>query len=158
MGAPMAIDGESAAYRAARDQLLRAEVALRAETERVAALRRTLPEGPRPQRDYRFAWADGDEVVDLAGLFAGKAALFFYSLMFAPDLGQGVCPMCAAMLDSLDGAAPHITDRVSVVVGARAAPNEIAALKAERGWRNLRLVSVDGDFNRDFNAETKDGG
>ncbi len=37
--------GESAAYRAARDELLRAEVALRRQTEAVAAQRRALPAG-----------------------------------------------------------------------------------------------------------------
>lgn len=35
--------GESAAYRDARDALLEAEMALRAQVEAVAALRRTLP-------------------------------------------------------------------------------------------------------------------
>lgn len=36
---------ESAEYRAARDALLEAEIALRRQTEAVAALRRALPPG-----------------------------------------------------------------------------------------------------------------
>ena len=39
------IKGESAEYRKLRNQLLEAEIALKDQTERVAALRRQLPTG-----------------------------------------------------------------------------------------------------------------
>ena len=46
--------GESAAYRAARDKLLDAEIELRRATESVAAQRRALPPGGEIPEDYVF--------------------------------------------------------------------------------------------------------
>ena len=70
----MHIPGESQAYRAARDELLEAEAALRAQAESVAALRRKLPEGPAPA-EYEFHDEDGAAVTlaDLAGDKASQA-------------------------------------------------------------------------------------
>ena len=45
--------GASAEYRAKREELLAAEIALRDQREAVAALRRQLPPGPAVE-DYRF--------------------------------------------------------------------------------------------------------
>jgi predicted dithiol-disulfide oxidoreductase (DUF899 family) len=45
------IKGESEEYRKLRDQLLEAEIALKDQTERVAALRRKLPGGPLVETD-----------------------------------------------------------------------------------------------------------
>ena len=45
---------ESDDYRAARDELLTAEAALREQVEKVAALRRTLPIGGAVNEDYVF--------------------------------------------------------------------------------------------------------
>ena len=155
----MNIPGESAEYRAARDRLLAAEAKLRAEVEAVAALRRDLPEGPAPKDDYIFRDTDGGEV-GFSDLFApGRDALFLYSFMFAPAEGQGACPMCAAFLDSLNGAARHIETQASIVVAAKASPAELTTFAAGRGWDNLKLVSTAGtSFNRDYGAEAADGG
>ena len=49
------IKGESEEYRKLRDQLLEAEIALKDQTERVAALRRKLPGGPLVETDYYSA-------------------------------------------------------------------------------------------------------
>ena len=46
--------GESDAYRAARDELLRAEIELRRRTEAVAEQRRRLPLGGEVRTDYSF--------------------------------------------------------------------------------------------------------
>ena len=46
--------GESAAYRDARDSLLDAELNLRRQIEKVAALRRELPLGGAVKEDYVF--------------------------------------------------------------------------------------------------------
>src|SRR5580704_10808015 len=46
--------GESPAYRTARNKLLEAEIALRHQTEVVAALRRKLPAGGTVPQDYVF--------------------------------------------------------------------------------------------------------
>ena len=154
----MTIPDESAEYRKARNQLLKAEAELRAKTEEVAALRRKLPVGAAPREDYEFTDVDGDPVL-LSQLFAdGQNSLFLYNFMFAPTMGQGACSMCVAFLDSLDGAAPHIGDRVSVAVAAKASPEELKAFAANRGWRNLRLISAAGNnYNADYGAEAPDG-
>lgn len=46
--------GESSQYREARDELLRAEVELVEQIERVAAMRRELPPGGELKEDYVF--------------------------------------------------------------------------------------------------------
>jgi predicted dithiol-disulfide oxidoreductase (DUF899 family) len=46
--------GESASYRAARDELLAAERELRKQVEQVAQLRRKLPLSGALQEDYAF--------------------------------------------------------------------------------------------------------
>jgi predicted dithiol-disulfide oxidoreductase (DUF899 family) len=73
--------GESHTYRVARDDLLQAEVALRRQTEQVAAQRRALPLGGAVATDYVFDEASvGDDFVRqvrLSELFAdGKDVLF----------------------------------------------------------------------------------
>ncbi|MFL5883832.1 MAG: DUF899 family protein, partial [Thermoleophilaceae bacterium] len=51
--------GEPDDYRAERDELLRAEVDLRRQTEAVAAQRRALPLGGQAPEDYEFEeWDD----------------------------------------------------------------------------------------------------
>ena len=52
--------GESAAYRAARDRLLKQENELRRATEAVAAARRNLPPGGVVPEDYVFQQAGRD--------------------------------------------------------------------------------------------------
>lgn len=156
----MNIPGESAAYRAARDALLTAETGLRAEVERVAALRRALPDGPPPVEDYEFTDARTGAAARLSDLFPdGRDSLFLYGLMFAPAKGQGACPMCCAFLDALNGAAPHIADRIGLAVVAQAAPAELAALAETRDWRHLRLLSAArNDYGQRYGAETPEGG
>ena len=154
----MTIPGESEAYRNARNNLLVAEAELRAETERVAALRRKLPPGPPPKADYRFVCSRTGEDRDLEGLFSpGQDALFLYNLMYAPKQGQSACSMCVAMLDGLNGAAPHIRDRISIAVVAKASPAELRSIEAERNWRNLPLYSTSDGYNADYGAETQAG-
>jgi predicted dithiol-disulfide oxidoreductase (DUF899 family) len=52
--------GESKEYRALRDQLLEAEIALKDQRERVAALRRQLPMGALVETDYVFREGPAD--------------------------------------------------------------------------------------------------
>ena len=157
--------------------MLEAEVELRRATERVAAQRRALPLGGEVPDDYRFAEVldDGGEV-RLSALFAsGKDTLAVYSFMFprysgdprpGPVRGETArlpvaetpCPSCTSILDSLDGAAPHISRRINLAVVAKSAPDRIRAFARERGWRHLRLLSSqDNTYNRDYNAETPEG-
>ena len=80
--------------------------------------------------DYAFAEADpttgAARSVRLSELFApGKDTLFLYSFMFLPadgvPLGRA-CASCTSIIDGLDGAAQHITQRVNLAVSAKVPP------------------------------------
>ena len=158
------LPGESADYRAARDRLLEAEIDLRRQAERVAALRRELPRGGRLKEDYVFEegpadLADTTTVVRtrLSELFApGRDSLVVYSFMYAPN-GRP-CPMCNAFLDGLDGNAPHVAQRTSLAVVAKAPVGQVRDWARRRGWRHLRLLSSGNcSYNTDYLAETPAG-
>jgi predicted dithiol-disulfide oxidoreductase (DUF899 family) len=148
--------GESSAYRAARNELLAAEIDLRNNIERVANLRRGLPEGGEITEDYVFQENAGGGVSDvrLSELFEpGKSSLVVYSFMYAPA-GEQPCPMCVALLDSLNGAARHIRDRVNLVVVAKAPVAKLADWAWARGWHDLRFLSSGSNaYNIDYFAE-----
>jgi predicted dithiol-disulfide oxidoreductase (DUF899 family) len=143
----------------------------------VAAQRRGLPPGGTVSEDYRFEEVGGQGgEVTFSELFApGKDTLVIYSFMFprwsgdtrpGPTEGETArlpleetpCPSCTSILDSLDGAASHLSQRLNLAVVAKSAPERIAAFARERGWRNLRLLSSRGNaYNLDYHAETSDG-
>ena len=167
--------GESGEYRRERDRLLDAEIELRRAIERVAAQRRALPPGGAVPEDYRFEEAVGGEV-RLSELFApGKDTLVIYSFMFPRwsgdtrpgpvsgatarlPLAETPCPSCTSILDSLDGAAPHVARRLNLAVVAKSDPDRIRTFARERGWRRLRLLSSrTNTYNRDYHAEAADG-
>lgn len=157
--------GESDDYRAARDRLLQAELELRDRVEEVASLRRELPKGGALKEDYLFQegaadLADETTVTEtrFSELFApGKDSLVVYSFMYAPE-GQA-CPMCATFLDSLNGSAPHIMQRINLAVVAKAPIGTIRAFARQRGWRNFRLLSSGGNsYNADYHAEREEAG
>lgn len=146
--------GESDTCRSARDELLGAEIELRKQTEAVAAMRRALPLGGQAQ-DYVFEEdAAGSAVkATLGDLFAtGKDSLILYSFMYAP--GGDACPACTALLDALNGSAPHIGDHINFAVVAKAPIGQIRDWARARGWNNLRLLSSNGtSYNIDYGAE-----
>jgi predicted dithiol-disulfide oxidoreductase (DUF899 family) len=148
--------GEKPAYRAARDKLLKAEIKLKREIEALAAMRRKLPLGGALKEDYAFD--EGEGTVRLSELFAdGKDSLIIYSYMFGPAM-KSPCNSCTSILDGLDGQAPHVTQRVNMVVVAKSPIERIKALTTARGWRNLRLLSSAGNtYNHDYHGETADG-
>jgi predicted dithiol-disulfide oxidoreductase (DUF899 family) len=134
-----------------------------------------LPPGGVVPEDYVFQ-AEGPAEVRLSELFApGKDSLVIYSMMFpraaedvrpGPHGGQSAmlplaespCPSCTALLDQLDGAAEHASQRVNFAVAGKAPIERILTFGAERGWRRLRLLSSAGtSYNRDYLAETADG-
>ncbi|WP_129666156.1 DUF899 family protein [Phytoactinopolyspora endophytica] len=171
--------GESPEYRAARDRLLQQEIELRRAMEAVAAARRELPPGGIVPEDYAFqgVGANGAPTdVRLSELFApGKDSLVIYSFMFprhagderpGPATGQtallplaeGPCPSCTALLDQLDGAAEHVTQRVNFAAVGKAPLSHILTFAEERGWRRLRLLSsATNTYKRDYHSETADG-
>jgi len=154
------VPNENAEYRAAREVLLQAEARLRDEIEKVAELRRTLPLGGAPTVDYAFAERVGDEdrTVRLSECFGpGKDALLAYNFMYGPKQATP-CPMCSSFLDSLNAQAPHLTQRVSLVVIGRSPAERLEAFKAERGWQHLRMLSsADNSYNADYGAEDAEG-
>jgi predicted dithiol-disulfide oxidoreductase (DUF899 family) len=147
--------------------------------EAVAVARRRLPPGGVVPEDYVFQTQgpSGDPAeVRLSELFApGKDSLVIYSMMFPRDpdderpgpqggqtallpLAEGPCPSCTALLDQLDGAAEHVSQRVNLAVAGKASPERILTFARERGWRHLRLLSSAGTtYNRDYLAETAEG-
>ncbi len=153
---------ESSEYRTARAELLRAEIALRRQEEAVAELRRALPLGGELKEDYELDGTAGP--VRFSELFAdGKDTLYLYNFMFIPG-EQGLplevaCPSCTSIVDGMDGAFRHLLDRVNVAVVAKAPIEPFAAWGEERGWRFAPLYSsARSTFNRDYNAESDDGG
>ena len=169
--------GESSEYRLARNRLLEAEVELRRAVERVAAQRRALPPGGAVPQDYVFEEAaDGGGEVKFSELFGpGKDTLVVYNFMFprwsgdtrpGPAVGETArlplaetpCPSCTSILDSLDGAAPHLASQINLAVVAKSDPARIRNFARERGWRHLRLLSSrNNGYNRDYRAEGPDG-
>jgi predicted dithiol-disulfide oxidoreductase (DUF899 family) len=169
--------GESAEYRRERNRLLEAEIDLRRMNERVAAQRRALPPGGSVPEDYLFEEAtDGGGEVRFSELLApGKDTLVIYSFMFPRwsgdtrpgpadgetaklPLAETPCASCTSILDSLDGAAPHLAQPLDLAVVAKSDPSRIRNFARERGWRHLRLLSSrNNHYNRDYHAETPEG-
>ncbi len=154
--------GESPDYRNARDELLRAEVELRRQTEAVAAQRRRLPLGGRVPTDYVFeeGSVDSDTTapVALSELFEdGKDVLFLYNFMYGPAM-ETPCPMCTSFIDALDGEVRHLNQRINLAIVARNPIERLRAHARRRGWRDVRLLSSAGNtFNRDYLGEDEQG-
>jgi predicted dithiol-disulfide oxidoreductase (DUF899 family) len=73
-------------------------------------------------------------------------------------LDETPCPSCTSILDSLDGAAPHLAQRLNLAVVAKSDPARIRTFARERGWQHLRLLSSrHNTYNRDYHAETSEG-
>jgi len=155
--------GETSRYRTARNKLLAAETDLRRHVERVARMRRRLPLGGLVPQDYVFDEMppDRDTVrhVKLSELFQDKLdTLLLYSYMFGPKMQQP-CPMCTSFLDSLDGAARHLSQRANLAVVAKSPIGRIRQFTQTRGWRHVRLLSSAGNsYNRDYHGENAEGG
>jgi predicted dithiol-disulfide oxidoreductase (DUF899 family) len=158
--------GESEEYRRARDELLEAEIDLRRHEERLAVQRRALPLGGAVPTDYEFdEWdsaAGGPKTVRLSELFNGMDTLFLYSFMIVPpEQGLpfvGPCPSCTSIIDGIDGALPHITQRMGFAVAAKPPIEEFRRHGQSRGWRNARLLSASPSrYSLDYGAENDNG-
>lgn len=157
----LSFPNETISYRAARNGLLEKEIALRAEVERVAALRRGLPLGGHLKENYTFEEISSDgevRTVKFSELFAEpKTSLFVYSWMYGPAMAQP-CPMCSSIIDALNGNARHITQRINLVVVARSPIERMMAFAKGRGWTSLRfLSSAKNSYNADYFGETAAG-
>lgn len=152
----------SAQYEQARSELFKAEIALKDQVERVAAMRRALPLGRRV-KDYVFREGPPDLSVNtptsffdtsLSELFRpGKNSLIVDHLMFAPD-DDRACPMCSMWADGYNAVAQHLNDKTNFVLIARAEIGKLRDWARARGWTKIRLLSShDNTFNHDMEVE-----
>jgi predicted dithiol-disulfide oxidoreductase (DUF899 family) len=144
---------ESDEYRATRNTLLLAEIALRRQVEQVAARRRKLPLGGAIPEDYRFVGVDGP--THLSQLFApGKDTLAVYSFMYGPER-ERPCPGCTHFLDGIAGQVRHIEQRIAFVAVAKSPLPRILDFAQLRGWNDLKLLSTDGNsYSRDYYGDS----
>lgn len=153
---PMTLPNETDDYRIARNKLLKAEIALRAQIEEVAELRRALPKGGRLKQDYTFFSTDGSPTV-LSEQFGSHDTLAIYSLMYGSE-AQAPCPMCCAFLDGINGQMAQITNRMSFIVVAKSAPDRLENLQKDRGWQDIPMFSTaETDYQQAYLAESPDG-
>src|SRR5579863_6599399 len=159
------LTNESSEYLTKREALRLAEIELMRQRERVAELRRKLPEGAVVQ-DYQFEegprdLASGDVPVStarLSGLFSKpERSLVIYHLMFGKKQTKP-CPMCTAWLDGANGVAHHLAQNLDFAVVAAADVPTLRAYARSRGWDKLRLVSAgNSTFKSDLGSEDREG-
>jgi predicted dithiol-disulfide oxidoreductase (DUF899 family) len=160
------LTNESEEYLAKREELRLAEIELMEHRERVAALRRGLPQGAALQ-DYEFLEGPGDldardesiRTVKLSELFAAASRpLVIYHLMFGKKQVKP-CPMCTMWIDGANGVAQHIAQNIDFAVVAAADPRALRDHARARGWNNVRLLSAGSNsFKYDLGSEDADGG
>jgi len=123
----------------------------------VAQQRRQLPPGGEVPEDYVFERLGADlmpEKVRMSELFGRHDTLILYSFMFGPDR-QLPCAGCTHLLDSIEGAARHINERVAFYVVAKSPLARLTAWAAARGWRHLKFVSTAGNnYSADYFGDT----
>jgi predicted dithiol-disulfide oxidoreductase (DUF899 family) len=159
------LPNESPNYLAKRDELRLAEIELMRQRERVAELRRQLPEGAVVQ-DYVFeegpASLDAGDTptraVRLSELFTGpNRAVVIYHFMYGKKQ-TNPCPMCTLIIDGWNGVAHHLAQNVDVAIVAAASPTALRAHARNRGWDRLRLLSCGAiTFKYDLGSEDREG-
>ncbi len=159
------LTNESAAYLTKREELRLAEVELMRHRERVAELRRNLPQGAALE-DYAFdegpATLDAGDIpirtIRMSALFtAPDRPLVVYHLMYGKRQTKP-CPMCTAWIDGFNGVAHHVAPNLDFVVAAAADPSSLRAHARARGWNRLRLLSCGTNtFKYDLGSEDREG-
>ncbi|MGA7238071.1 MAG: DUF899 family protein [Bryobacteraceae bacterium] len=139
---------ESAEYRAARNKLIAEEIELRRHLERVASQRRALPAGGEIPQDFALNSATGP--VRFSSLFGDKQTLMVYSMMYGPQR-KAPCPMCTSFLNSWNGTAINLRQRVAIAVTARSPIARLIEFKNQRGFANLPFISDEtGEYTRTY--------
>jgi predicted dithiol-disulfide oxidoreductase (DUF899 family) len=159
------LPNESPEYLAKREEVRLAEIELLIQRERVAALRRQLPEGATIP-DYEFlegpaSLDEGDEPVTkvrLSELFTvPDRSLVIYHFMFGKKQTTP-CPMCTAWIDGYNGVAHHLAQNVDFAIVAATDLPTLRSWARERGWHKLRLLSAgDSTFKYDLGSEDAAG-
>jgi len=155
---------ESKEYIAKREEVRLAEIELDRVRERVAELRRRLPQGPIVQ-DYvfeegpaRLEEGDTPRKVRLSDLFTSPdRPLVIYHFMYG-KAQKKPCPMCTFLIDSLNGSAHHIAQNMDLAIVAAAEPKALRDHARARRWDNLRLLSSGANtFKYDLMSEDREG-
>jgi predicted dithiol-disulfide oxidoreductase (DUF899 family) len=159
------LQNESAEYFSKRDELRVAEIEEMRQRERVAELRRQLPQGPVVE-DYVFEEGpatldEGDTPtrnVRLSELFTGPdRSVVIYHFMFGKKQTKP-CPMCTLIIDGWNGVAHHLAQNVDIAIVAAASPTALRAHARSRGWNLLRLLSCGANtFKYDLHSEDREG-
>ncbi len=159
------LSNESTEYIVKREELRIAEIELMQQRERVAELRRRLPEGAIVD-DYVFEEGPanlgaGDtptRTVRLSDLFTGPGrSLVLYHFMYGKKQTKP-CPMCTMVIDSWNGVAHHLAQNVDIAIVAAADPAALRAHARQRGWDKLRLLSCGANtFKYDLRSEDREG-
>lgn len=159
------LTNESSEYLGKREELRLAEIELMRQRERVAELRRHLPQGA-PIEDYQFEEGPRDlnagdaplHTVRLSELFTKpNRSLTIYHFMYGKRQTKA-CPMCTAWLDGANGVAHHLAQNLDFAVLAAADVPTLRAHARARGWDQLRLLSAgNSTFKYDLGSEDRDG-
>src|SRR5260370_14041402 len=160
------LTNESSEYLAKREELRLAEIELMRQRERVAELRRNLPEGA-PIQDYQFKEGPRDlnagdapvRTVRLSELFTKpNRSLVIYHFMFGKRQSKAR-PMCTARLDGANGVAHHLAQNIYFAVVAAADLPTLRAHARERGWDKLRiLIAGNNTFKYAYGSDDREGG
>lgn len=153
------LGNESPKYMKKRKELTEAELALRDQRERVAALRRELP-GDTEVEDYTLEAIDDGQTrrLRLSDLFEHPdRPLFLYQFMFG-SAQQAPCPMCTMWTDGLNGIAHHVRESANFAVVAQAPIEDFEKWGSKRSWSNVRLLSsAPSPMKRDLGFENEEG-
>ena len=159
------LPNESGDYLDKREELRLAEIELMRQRERVAELRRRLPQGATLQ-DYTFeegpanldAGDTPSRTVRLSELFTlPDRALVIYHLMYGKKQVKA-CPMCTAWIDGFNGVADHLAQNINLAIVAAADTPVLRAHARSRGWKKLRLLSAASNtFKYDLGSEDREG-
>jgi predicted dithiol-disulfide oxidoreductase (DUF899 family) len=159
------LQNESQDYLSKREELRAAEVESMKLRERVAELRRQLPQGAIIE-DYTFVEGPADlnagdtptKTVRLSELFTGpNRSVVIYHFMFGKKQ-TNPCPMCTLVIDSLNGVAHHVAQNVDLAIVAAADPPALREHGRRQAWNNLRLLSSSAStFKYDLGSEDREG-
>jgi predicted dithiol-disulfide oxidoreductase (DUF899 family) len=159
------LTNESSDYLSKREELRLAEIDLMRQRERVAELRRHLPQGAAIQ-DYRFEEGPRDlnagdaplHTVRLSELFTKpNRSLIIYHFMYGKQQSKA-CPMCTAWLDGANGVAHHLAQNLDFAVVTAADVPTLRAFARTRAWDKLHLVSAgNSTFKYDLGSEDREG-
>ena len=144
-------------YEQKREELREAELDLMRHRERVAQMRRDLPDGD-VVGDYTFVDVESGNDAKLSDMFSGDGrTLILYHYMFGKKQTEP-CPMCSMWIDGYNAIAHHVRQRADFVVLAVASADELRDVAKRRGWDNIRLLSAgDSTFKKDFGSESENG-